>query len=329
MKAAWYNEFGSADDVLNYANIETPVPKQGEVLVRLKSSGINPSDVKKRAGSSPTALDAGPIIPHSDGSGLVEAVGSGVNSSRVGQKVWVYNAQYGRQLGTAAEYISINSSQAVEMTKSTSFEVGACLGIPAMTAHRCVTADGPVTGKTILVTGGAGRVGYYAIQFGKLFGARVIATAGSEESRKHCNDAGADLVTSHPSKITTEEIKEYTGGEGVERIVDCEFGGNLNDALDVIKTNGVIATYASMAEPNPAIPFYRMMFMDLTVRLVLVYCMPDEAKINAINDITDYLKKDELKHRIAHRIPLSEIMKGHKIVEDGSCLGCVILDCES
>jgi len=328
MKAAWYNKFGNADDVLNYKNFETPVPKQGEVLVRLKTSGINPSDVKKRAGSSPLALDAGPIIPHSDGSGVVEAVGNGVEQSRIGQKVWLYNAQFGRQLGTAAEYIAINSSQAVLMPDKTSFEEGACMGIPAMTAHRCVTADGPVTGQTILVTGGAGRVGYYAIQFGKLFGARVIATAGSEESRNHCFNAGADLVTDHPGKFNTKEIKEFTNGKGVERIVDCEFGTNLSSILDVIKTNGIIATYASMSEPNPVIPFYRMMFMDITVRLVHVYTMPDEAKLNAMKDISDCLKEEKLSHRIAHNIPLSEIAKGHQLVEEGNCLGCVVLNCE-
>jgi NADPH2:quinone reductase len=328
MKAAWYKKFGNADEVLNYEDYETPMPKQGEVLIRLKTSGINPSDVKKRAGASPSALDAGPIIPHSDGSGVVEAVGSGVNESRVGQKVWIYNAQYGRQLGTAAEHIAINSSQAVEMSSSTSFEEGACIGIPAMTAHRCVTADGTVSGQTILVTGGAGRVGYYAIQFGKLFGARVIATAGSKESRNHCFDAGADLVTDHPGKFNTDEIREFTDGKGVERIVDCEFGANLSPMLDVIKTNGIIATYASMSEPNPVIPFYRMMFMDITIRLVLVYTMPDEAKLNAIKDISDCLKDEKLKHRIAHNIPLSEIVKGHQLVEEGNCLGCVVLSCE-
>jgi len=328
MKAAWYKKFGNADEVLNYENYETPVPKQGEVLVRLKTSGINPSDVKKRAGASPSALDAGPIIPHSDGSGVVEAVGLGVEDSRVGQKVWVYNAQYGRQLGTAAEYIAINSSQAVCMPDETSFEEGACMGIPAMTAHRCITADGPVTGQTILVTGGAGRVGYYAIQFGKLFGAKVIATAGSEESRNHCFDAGADLVTDHPGKFSTKEIKEFTNGQGVERIVDCEFGVNLTNMLDVIKTNGVISTYASMAEPNPVIPFYRMMFLDITIRLVLVYTMPDDAKLNAIKDISNCLKEVKLKHRIAHNISLSKIVKGHQLVEDGNCLGCVVLNCE-
>ncbi len=328
MKAAWFEKSGNADEVLKFGDFDTPEPKHGQVLVRLYTSGINPSDAKKRAGVSSALLDAGPVIPHSDGAGIIEAVGPGVSDSRMGERVWVYNAQYRRQHGTAAEYVALDSSQAVWMPEDTSFDVGACLGIPAMTAHRCVTADGPVNGQTILVTGGAGRVGKYAIQWAKHLGATVIATAGSEDSRKHCTNTGADLITGHPGKETTLTIKDFTNGKGVDRIVEGEFGGNLNSVLDVVKTNGTIATYASMAHPTPEIPFYRMMFKDITVRLVLVYAMPEDAKKKAAKDISDLLKKGILKHRIAHTFPLSEIAKGHRLVEQGGFVGCVVLSCE-
>jgi len=328
MKAAWYEKFGDADEVLIYGDFNTPVPSKHEVLVRLHTSGINPSDVKKRAGVSPSVLDAGPVIPHSDGAGIIEAVGSEVDESRVGEHVWIYNAQYGRQHGTAAEYIALNSNLAVRMPVNTSFEVGACMGIPAMTAHRCLTADGSVSGQTILVTGGSGRVGHYAIQWAKIFGATVIATAGSEESRKHCSNAGADFITGHPCKESTYEIIDITKGKGVDRVVEGEFGYNLINILDVLKTNGTIATYASMTNPNPEIPFYRMMFKDISIRLVLVYAMPEKAKLNAAKDISEYLGKEKLLHRIANTLPLSEIAKGHCLIEEGNCLGCVVLNCE-
>ncbi|NQV15982.1 NADPH:quinone reductase [bacterium] len=326
MKAAWFEKFGNAEDVLNYGDFETPRPDEGEVLVRLQASGINPSDTKKRAGSSPALLKAGPVIPHSDGAGIIETVGPGVPDSRVGEHVWVYNAQFGRQHGTAAEYVALDSSQAVWMPEKTGFDVGACMGIPAMTSHRCVTADGPVDGQTILVTGGAGRVGYYAIQWAKQLRATVIATASSDEGREDCLTAGADLVTGHPGEETTAAIKDYTKGLGVDRVVEGEFGGNLNHILKVLKTNGTIATYSSMAKPTPEIPFYQMMFMDITVRYVLVYVMPDSAKQQAAKDISDYLEQEKLQHRVAHTIPLSNIAHGHKLIEDAGFPGCVVLN---
>ena len=328
MKAAWFEKFGKADEVLNVGEFDTPEPKDGQVMVRLYSSGINPSDVKKRSGVSPGVLDAGPVIPHSDGAGIIEAVGSGVSDSRVGEHVWIYNAQYGRQHGTAAEYVALDSSQAVWMPEETSFDVGACLGIPAMTAHRCVTADGPVAGQTILVTGGAGRVGHYAVQLAKHLGATVIATAGSEKSRKECIDAGADFVAGHPGVDSTAEIKDFTNGKGVDRIVEGEFGGNLSGVLDILKTSSTIATYASMANPTPELPFYRIMYKDITIRLVIVYAMPQDAKNSAAKDISDYLKKGILKHRIAHTLPLTEIAKGHQLIEKGGFVGCVVLNCD-
>ena len=184
MKAAWFEKFGSANEALIVGDLPKPEAGPGEVLVRLHTTGVNPSDVKKRAGAFPTLLDGGLVIPHSDGAGVIEAVGEGVDQTRIGERVFVYQAQYGRRLGSAADYVAIDSIRAPALPDECSFDVGACIGIPIMTAHRCVYADGEVVGKTILVTGGAGRVGYYAIQWAKLGGATVIATASNAADKE-------------------------------------------------------------------------------------------------------------------------------------------------
>jgi NADPH:quinone reductase-like Zn-dependent oxidoreductase len=293
MKAAWFESFGPARQVIRIGDQPVPAPGPGEVLVRLATSGINPSDVKKRAGSSPTLLDQGLVIPNSDGAGVVESVGEGVPKSRVGERVWIYQAQHGRRFGTAAEYVAIDARRAAQLPDQAGFEVGACLGIPVMTAHRCVFADGAVNGQTVLVTGGAGRVGYYAIQWAKSAG---------------------------------ERVKAANGGEPVDRVVEVEFGGNLPEVLQCIRVGGTIATYSSMQAPEPKLPFYRMMFMDLTVRMVLVYVMPEPAKQAAIADIGRYLAEGRLQHRIAHRLPLAELARANELVEQGELRGCVVVD---
>jgi NADPH:quinone reductase-like Zn-dependent oxidoreductase len=326
MKAAWFESFGPARQVIRIGDQPVPAPGPGEVLVRLATSGINPSDVKKRAGSSPTLLDQGLVIPNSDGAGVVESVGEGVPKSRVGERVWIYQAQHGRRFGTAAEYVAIDARRAAQLPDQAGFEVGACLGIPVMTAHRCVFADGAVNGQTVLVTGGAGRVGYYAIQWAKSAGARVIATASKAEDERTCRALGADAIVNHREPGWGERVKAANGGEPVDRVVEVEFGGNLPEVLQCIRVGGTIATYSSMQAPEPKLPFYRMMFMDLTVRMVLVYVMPEPAKQAAIADIGRYLAEGRLQHRIAHRLPLAELARANELVEQGELRGCVVVD---
>ncbi|MEM7282283.1 MAG: NADPH:quinone reductase [Pseudomonadota bacterium] len=327
MKATWFEQFGAAKDVLHVGQRPDPTPNDGEVLVELHTSGVNPSDVKKRAGSFPDLLDRGFVIPHSDGAGVIADVGSGVSKDRIGQRVWVYQAQYGRRFGTAAQLLSLPEHRAVLLPDNASFDVGACLGIPAMTAHRCVFADGSVAGKRVLITGGAGRVGHYAIQWAKQDGAFVIATASNPDDHDACLSLGADVVVNHRESHWAQTILEHTNGKKLERIVDVEFGGNLNEVLDCVDTGATIASYASMANPEPKLPFFRMMYLDLTVRLVIVYAMPEEAKSYAVRDITDALERDALKHRIAHRIPLDDIAASHELIEQGGFRGCVINRC--
>ena len=325
MKAAWYNKFGLAEDVLECGDYPTPEPATGEVKVRLYTSGVNPSDTKKRLGANPALLDDGPVIPNSDGAGEIVALGASVDNRKIGERVWLYNAQYGRQEGTSAEYVCVPSKQAVWMPDNASYEIGAMMGIPAMTAHRCVCADGNLDGQILLITGGSGRVGYYAIQWAKYFGATVIATASSPESMEYCKKAGSDFVIGHPSDETATEILDFTNGEKVDRVVEGDFGINLLPVLGVLKTSGTIATYSSMTDMNPTIPFVRMMFMDITIKMVLVYAMPWEAKQEAIKDITTILSDGEFDHRVAATFPLEKSAKAHEEIEKSNNYGSVII----
>lgn len=328
MQAAWFESFGPARQVLRVGEQPQPEPGPGQVLVRLRTSGVNPSDVKKRAGSSPALLDQGLVIPNSDGAGVIEAAGSGVPASRVGERVWVYQAQHGRRFGTAAQYVAIDAARAAPLPAKAGFEVGACLGIPAMTAHRCVFADGPVTGQCLLVTGGAGRVGWYATQWAKSAGARVIATASKAADEQDCREAGADAVVNHREPGWGDRVREANDGAAVDRVVEVEFGGNLHEVLACIRTGGVIATYASAQVTEPKLPFYRMMYADLTVHTVLVYVMPEAAKQAAIADITRALAGGTLRHRITRRLPLGSIAEANELVERGAQGGCVVVDIE-
>ncbi len=325
MRAAWFESFGSARDVLQVGDKETPTPGTGEVLVRLATSGVNPSDVKKRAGSFPDLLDGGYVIPNSDGAGVIEAVGEGVDAARVGDRVWLYQAQFARRFGTAAEYVAIDSSRAPVLPDAAGFEVGACLGIPVMTAHRCVFADGDVTGQTGLVTGGAGRVGHYAVQWASQAGATVIATASNDEDKAVCQAAGAAHVVNHRGDDVIGAIMAASNGQPVDRVVDVEFGGNLPVTTEVLRVGGTIATYASTAVPEPKLPFFQMMYKDVTIRMVIVYAMPEAAKQHAIADIETALAANRLEHRIAHTVPLDEIARSNELVEQGSIRGAVVL----
>ncbi|HEB28051.1 MAG TPA: NADPH:quinone reductase, partial [Porticoccus sp.] len=301
------------------------VAARGEVLVKLKTTGINPSDVKKRAGAFPNLLDDGLVIPHSDGAGIIEAVGEGVDNSRIGERVFVYQAQYGRRFGSAAEYVALDSNRAPKLPDNTSFEVGACIGIPIMTAHRCVFADGDINGQTVLVTGGAGRVGYYAIQWAKYAGATVIATASTIADEIACKELGADYVVNHRQKNWGEAVLACTNGDKVNRVIDVEFGANLPEVLKCIAIGGTIATYSSTQVKEPQLPFIQMMFLDLTLRMVIVYAMPEEAKQQAIMDTTQLLRENQLQHRIAHTLPFSEMAKSHEYIEQGGFRGCVVV----
>lgn len=326
MRAAWFEKFGEAADALVVGELETPVAGPGEVLIRLHASGVNPSDVKKRAGSFPDLLDDGLVIPDSDGAGIIEDVGEGVDASRVGERVWVYQAQFARRFGTAAEYVALERSRAVPLPDNVDFEVGACLGIPAMTAHRCVFADGDVNGQTIVITGAAGRVGYYAVQWASQAGATVIATVSNEEDAAACKAVGAAHVVNHRSDSFADDILAANAGARVDRTIDLEFGANLATWVAVVKASGTIATYGSVAVPEPTLPFFQLMYLDMNIRFIIVYAMPEAAKQQAIADISRALTNDVLQHRIAAKFPLEDIAAANKLIENGTIRGAVILN---
>jgi NADPH2:quinone reductase len=326
MRAAWFDTFGPAKDVLHVGELDNPVAAAGEVLVRLHTSGINPSDVKKRTGSFPNLLDAGLVIPNSDGAGVIEAVGDGIDKARIGERVWIYQAQYGRRFGTAAEYIAIDGTRAPKLPDNAGFDIGACLGIPAMTAHRCVFADGDVKGQTILVTGAAGRVGFYAVQWASQAGATVIATASNPDDADACRNAGAHHVVNHRDENFVAAIKEAAGPGLVDRIVDVEFGANLATSIEVLRIGGVIATYSSAQVTEPKLPFFQMMYKDISIRIIIVYAMPEPAKIAAIADIDRALGENRLQHRIAATMPLADIAAGNELIEQGTIRGAVVLN---
>jgi NADPH2:quinone reductase len=325
MHAAWFESFGPARDVLQLGELDTPAVGPGEVLVRMHTSAVNPSDVKKRAGSSPNLLDDGLVIPNSDGAGIIQSVGDGVDESRVGERVWLYQAQFARRFGTAAEYVAIDASRAPKLPANVGFEVGACLGIPAMTAHRTVFADGDVAGQKILITGGAGRVGHYAIQWASQAGATVIATASNDEDKAACESAGAKHVVNHRGDDVVGQIMAATGDNLVDRVIDVEFGANLPVSVEVLKVSGTLATYSSNTDPEPRLPFVKMMYKDMLIRMVIVYAMPESAKQSAIADIEQALIDDTLQHRIANTMPLAEIARSNELIEQGSIRGAVVL----
>lgn len=325
MRAALYRKFGTSREVLELCDVDTPSPGPGEVLIRLHTSAINPSDVKKRAGAFPGLLDAGFVIPNSDGAGIIEAVGEGVDKSRKGERVWVYQAQHERRFGTAAEYVAISSNFAPRLPQKASYDTGACLGIPAMTAHRAVFADGEVEDSTLLIMGGAGRVGYYAIQWARRAGAKVVATASNPDDKAACMDAGADHVVDHRADDFARQVLAANNGALIDRVVDLEFGTNLPVSVEVLRVGGTIAAYGSARKPEPVLPFYKMMYKDLTVRMIIVYAMPDSAKDHAVADINSALSGGWLKHRVAHSLPLDDIATGNEIVEAGEARGAVVL----
>jgi NADPH2:quinone reductase len=326
MKAVLYDRIGPARDVLKLTEMEIPTASAGEVLVRLFASGVNPSDVKLRAGTraGDSCLQWPFIIPHSDGAGVVEAVGKGVDKTFVGKRVWIWNGQWERQFGTAAEFIALPLQQAVPLPDSVSFTEGACLGIPAMTAHHCVFADGAVQGQTILVTGGAGAVGRYAVQMAKLGGATVITTVSGPEKAKHAQTAGADHVLNYRKQDVVAAILELTSGKGVNRVVDGEFGANLPVTARVIRPNGVIAAYGSRTVMKPELPFYSFL-KEITLRIVLVYILPANARRKAIDDISQFLADGQLSNAVARIFPLQETAAAHEFVENGDKLGSVVI----
>ena len=327
MRAITYTAFGPAADVLMLEDLPTPDPAAGEVLVRVQTSGVNPSDIRARAGGRP-GVPKPPfpkIIPHSDGAGVIVAVGAGVSSDRIGQRVWLWNAGWQRAFGTAADYIALPAAQAVPLPDAVSFEQGATLGIPGMTAVHAVLGQGPVDGKTVLVSGGAGTVGHLAVQVAAASGAQVIATARGNAAMQAVREAGAAHVFDYTDPDLGAQILEATGGRPIDHVAEVEFGKNAAMIAQVIAENGTVAAYGSAKDMTPTIPFYPLMFKAVKLDLVLVYLLTPQEREKTTGQLNDLLARNVLNIRIAQTLDLADCAKAHEIVASGARAGSVIL----
>jgi NADPH:quinone reductase len=334
MLAAWYDRPGPADDVFVVGECERPQVGTGEVLVRLRASGINPADVKRRAGWGRADFNHAPmrVFPHSDGAGEVEAVGPGVPPGLIGKRVWVWNASGGSfygsaegvERGTAAECVALPSRLVVELPRAVDFATGACLGAPAMTAHHVIFGDGDVLARTILVQGGAGAVGELAIQFAAAGGARVIATVSSAEKARIAMAAGAAYVIDRKREDVASRTLALCPG-GVDRIVEVDFGANIAIDAAVIAPNGKIASYSSTSNREPILPYYALQRKGVSVQFVQAFILPPLARARAIATINALLQTGRLRPTIAARLPLGDIARAHQLVESGQAIGNVVL----
>jgi NADPH2:quinone reductase len=321
MRAAWYEKNGPAAEVLNVGEVDTPQPGRGEVRIRLKTSGVNPSDVKSRAGT--TRKIAFPrVIPHSDGAGEIDMVGEGVAPARVAERVWTWNGQWKRAFGTAAEYITLPDIQAVRLPDATGFEAGACLGIPALTAWHAIDIAGAASGKTLLISGGAGAVAHYAIQFAKARGAIVLTTVSSPEKAKIARDAGADVAIDYKSENVGERVMALSKG-GVNAVIELDLTANAALLPGVLRPRGTVVVYGT--GPQAALPATFCLFNAVTLKFVFVYELTPEERARAVADITHMLESNRLIHNVAATFPLADIVKAHETVEQGRALGNVVM----
>ena len=320
MRAALYDRYGDASEVLRVTDVDRPEPGPGQVRVRMEYSGVNPTDWKSRSGATPRPIESFQI-PHHDGAGVIDAVGEGVDPARTGQRVWTWMAAAGSRWGTAAQWSVVPSARAVPLPDGVSAELGASLGVPALTAHRCLLADGPVDGKTVLVAGGAGAVGHFAIELAKFAGARVVTTVSGQEKAGLAAKAGADLVVNYTEPSAAEQIQALGP---VDRIIEVALGANLELDLSVLSPGRHIVTYA--AEPaDPALPVRACMNANVVLRFVLLYGVPPEALEIAARDITAALTSGALSELPVHRFGLDDIVAAQDAVQHGA-VGKVLVE---
>jgi NADPH:quinone reductase len=313
MRAALYDSHGPARDVLKVTEVDRPEPGPGEVRVRIEASGVNPTDWKSRSGATLRPMTEFQI-PHHDGAGVIDAVGAGVDPGRVGQRVWVWLAAAGRPWGTAAEWSVVPDDQAVALPDGVSAELGASLGVPAITAHRCLFADGPLDSRSVLVAGGAGAVGHFAIELAKQAGARVVSTVSGPAKADLAARAGADLVVNYHDSDAVEQIRPFAP---LDRIVEVALGANLQLDLALSGPPTHIVTYAAEAQ-DAVLPVRACMTANVTLRFVLLYGVPRPAVHQAVADISRALAEGALTELPVTKFPLEEIAAAHEAVEAGA-----------
>ncbi len=324
MRAAWYMQNGPADEVLALGELATPEPAPGEVRVRLHASGVNPSDVKSR---TMRPLGGPRVVPHSDGAGVIDQVGEGVSAGRIGQRVWVWNGQWMRAMGTAAEYITLAAPQAVPLPESTSFAAGACLGVPALTAFQAVALLGDIAGKTVLVIGAGSAVGHYAAQIAvRRGGARVIGTVGSPEKAAHAAGAGAFATIDYKREDVAARVLALTDGRGVDAVIDMDLSSTAPMlAAGLVAPHGTVVCYGSNTLDPVPLPFFQALFGSLTLRFFLVYDLTPADRARAVDGVSDMLARGQLEHTIGAIFSLDQIVAAHQAVEAGVS-GNVVLE---
>jgi NADPH2:quinone reductase len=326
MHAVWYDRQGPAAEVLTVGELLTPEAGLGELRVRLHASGVNPSDCNRRGGGR-NAMEYPRIVPNSDGAGVVDQVGAGVNTNWLGRRVWLYNGQRnGRWMGTAAEYIALAAELVTPLPDSVSFAEGATLGIPCMTAHRCLFIAGPVQGRVVLVTGAAGAVGHYAVQLAKWAGATVIGTVSSPAKAERARAGGADHVIDYRSEDLAARLLELTAGAGVDHVVDVDFGGNMHAVLPGLRDGASIAIYATNGNRTPQVPIHTQMFRNISLYPMILPTSPPEARRRAQSDIARWTATGDRILSVAARFPLQETAAAHAAVERGDKVGTVIVE---
>lgn len=324
MLAAWYERNGPAAEVLSVGEVEKPRPAAGEVLVRVATSGVNPSDVKSRMGR-PLAFPK--IVPHSDGAGVIEAVGEGVDASRTGERVWLWNGQWKRPFGTAAEYIALPAQQAVPLGEGIDFADAACFGIPALTAWHAVESCGEIDGRTVLVMGAASGVAHYAVQMARRKGARVIGTA-SGRRRDHAMAAGCEAAIDYRNEPVVERLHALNGGAGADAVIDMDLSSTaplLPQGL--LRPHGLHVCYGSNVAGDIPISFPAMLWNSLTLKVFVVYDLTAAERERAVRGLTKLLEEGALSHTVSACYPLAEIVRAHEAVEKGEVIGNLVVDC--
>lgn len=321
MKAAWYERRGPAREVLVVGDMPTREPGAGEVRIRLAFSGINPGDVKKRSGWQGAPMPYPRVVPHSDGAGVIDAVGAGVTTARIGQTVWCYGAQSYRPFGTAAEQVVVPAGQAVPLpdvarSQTGLLEQAACLGIAGITGHRAVFGAGPVTGLNVLVWGAASGVGAVALQMAHRAGARVLAVVRRPEQLTSVRAMGAAHAWLADDPALVEQIR-LAAPEGVHRIAEVDFAGHIDINVEVIAIGGVISTYYSSSE-RPDIPYWKLAFADVSLRMLGSDDFAPAVKAEAARELTAALLEGHLRAAIAVRLALQDIALAHEQVERGA-----------
>ena len=328
MRAIAYRRFGPADEVLELiSGVPVPALGQGEVLVKLAASGVNPHDTKKRSGWLGGALPRERVIPHGDGAGTVAAVGPAVPEARIGDRVFVFGAGKDRPgEGTAAEYVAIRARNALTLPDDFSFAEGASLGVPALTAYYAVLGDGPVTGQCVLVQGGAGAVGSVAIELASWNGATVVATVSSDGKADIARAVGADYIINYQSEDVAARVLDITKGLGADRIVEVDFGANVAIDAACLRPNGTVASYSSTRVRAPVLPYYDFALDGARLNLLQAGNMPDQVCADGTKVIGALLSRGHLRPRIAAKFPLVEAAQAHQLLESGEAIGNIVVE---